>query len=92
MCCVWGAAASPCLRCGWCLHWFILVLQPLQLGDGLWDKLQHGRTTCGHGLLGCSALMNCLSRHFKSTCVFVIDKVGVVDVAGLNVLMERRKL
>lgn len=64
----------------------------LQPGGRLWGKLQCGRTTCGHGLLGCSALMNWLPRHFKSTCVFVTDQMGIIDIVGLNVLMERYKL
>lgn len=66
--------------------------QPLQPGAGLWDEPQRGRTMCGHGLLGCSALMNWFSRHSKSTCVFVRDKMGVIDVVGFNVLMRRYKL
>lgn len=69
-----------------------LSFQPLQPGGGLWDKLQSCRVMCGHGLLGCSALMNWLLRHFKSTCVFVIDKMGIIEVVGLNVLMEIYKL
>lgn len=70
--------------------WMPALVHPLPSGHcsqvvvGSRTSFSMRGTTCGHGLLGCSALMHRLSRHFKN-CVFVIDEMDVVDVVGWNV-------